>query len=222
MSPPASILFIGDSITFHSPREHLGWDGAWGMAASAQKRDYVHRFYARLCESQTAQPPKLFVSGRVAGTEQAKGRIDGHLTSLEKYRALAADLIIVQLGENELDHEVTPDTFEAPYERLVRGASASHKPLILCTGVWRDGPTADTCNDMIKAVCQRTGAVFVPVAPIRAAAAVTAAHGLFANTAVADHPGDRGHELYAKALWNAFAPHLAPSVKHQEKHDARL
>ena len=36
------VLFVGNSITRHGPREDIGWDGDWGMAASSLENDYLH------------------------------------------------------------------------------------------------------------------------------------------------------------------------------------
>ena len=36
------VLFVGNSITLHSPRPQIGWTSNWGMAASARDKDYVH------------------------------------------------------------------------------------------------------------------------------------------------------------------------------------
>ena len=36
------ILFLGNSITMHSPNPSIGWTNNWGMAASGMGNDYVH------------------------------------------------------------------------------------------------------------------------------------------------------------------------------------
>lgn len=42
------ILFLGNSSTFHPPRDEVDWQGNWGMAASAADKDYVHLLVTKL------------------------------------------------------------------------------------------------------------------------------------------------------------------------------
>ena len=36
------ILIVGNSITYHAPKEDIDWNNSWGMAASRAENDYVH------------------------------------------------------------------------------------------------------------------------------------------------------------------------------------
>lgn len=44
------VLFWRASVTKHTPNEALAWTGNWGMAASSEDKDYVHRTVAKLEE----------------------------------------------------------------------------------------------------------------------------------------------------------------------------
>ncbi len=44
------VLFLGNSITLHEPAPAIGWNNAWGMAASAREKDYVHILLSHLRE----------------------------------------------------------------------------------------------------------------------------------------------------------------------------
>lgn len=37
------ILFAGNSMAWHAPKDDIGWSGDWGMAASKREKDYVHQ-----------------------------------------------------------------------------------------------------------------------------------------------------------------------------------
>ncbi len=202
------VLFVGDSITLHPPSESLGWTGNWGMAASAPEKDYAHLFYAKICGAQPK--PELIISGRDVAVG---GRIDQNLANLDRLKAVGADLIVIQLGENEREKDM--GTFEELYERLIAGLKGDRNPLILCTGVWN--PTAKSApagtenpkskDAMIRRVCERQGAFFVPIVPAPPGSAA-----LFdkrsTNAGVNWHPGDKGMQHYADALWSVAAPLL--------------
>ena len=50
------ILFLGNSITQHGPKEAIGWNGNSGMAASSLDKDYVHILLRSLAEITGSTP----------------------------------------------------------------------------------------------------------------------------------------------------------------------
>ena len=57
---PQRILFVGNSITLHNPSPKIGWTGKWGMAASAESKDYVHLVVQAL-EKKSGHKPEFRV-----------------------------------------------------------------------------------------------------------------------------------------------------------------
>lgn len=46
------VIFVGNSITLHGVKADIGWNNEWGMAASTEKNDYVHRLMSAICEKK--------------------------------------------------------------------------------------------------------------------------------------------------------------------------
>ena len=199
------VLFVGDSITKSAPQvAKLGWGGNWGMAASAEDKDYVHLFLKRLAQEQGGVMPESLVAGGRGGKIPDKVAIKQQLTDFK------ADLAIVQLGENDAEN-VTVEGFQKPYEELLQAIRAGNPDAkIICMGVWsppRGNPTKDK---FIKAACEAYGATF---ADMRAANAVpenkAEAENRFTHKGVNWHPGDKGMEAYAHAIWAALTGQAA-------------
>ena len=53
------VLFLGNSITKHGPKADIDWSGNWGMAASAEAKDYVHLVTKALTDKAGAAPEVL-------------------------------------------------------------------------------------------------------------------------------------------------------------------
>ncbi|MBL8992716.1 MAG: hypothetical protein JNM63_05205, partial [Spirochaetia bacterium] len=193
-APVKKIFFIGDSITKHGPSEKLGWSGNHGMAASSEEKDYPHLLVSRFASAQGSKP-ELLVHAVGGGT------IAGKLSSLEPIQTAGADMVVVQLGEN--DRESTEEAFEKPYENLVTAIKKSMPTAkLFCLSVWKGSEEKDA---MIQVVCRRQGAVYVDMVPFwKDPAGSAEAEKRFSNGGVNWHPGDKGMQSYADALWKAF------------------
>jgi hypothetical protein len=196
-----SILVVGNSITYHAPVPEIGWTGNWGMAATTEGNDYVHRLASRIALQQGSMPTiQIHATGG--------GTLAGKLADAANLSAMHAELIIVQMGEN--DTTVNYSGFQKPYDDLVALLqNANPQSHIVCTGVWKS-PSRDA---LIKTVCTNRA---VPLANISGVwpdiANCAASTGLWTNTGVGWHPSDSGMEGYANAIWNAFDFELVNST----------
>lgn len=204
-----AVLFVGNSITQHAPASELGWHGRWGMAASKAENDYVHLLIARMTEAQGAAP--RFLVHALGG-----GTIAGKLEDTEALSTMArqADLIVVQMGEN--DHQQTADAFARPYEAMLRLLrDAAPKARIVCTGVWAPPGGNGTKDRFIRELCADLGFAFADLsAANRDPGNRAGSTGLWTHAGVNWHPSDAGMRAYSDAIWSALtaSPTGKPSV----------
>ena len=138
---PASvrkIRFLGNSITLHGPKADIGWTGNWGMAASAEDKDYVHLVTSALAR-QTGVAPQITVRN-IADFERnyATHGVDAQLNDAFDFDP---DLVVLAIGENvpALDSEVAKAKFKAGVMSILRCALAKRHPLVVVRSCfWTD------------------------------------------------------------------------------------
>lgn len=208
-------LAIGDSITLHGPKPDLQWTGeARGMAASELSKDYVHVLEAKLKSKNPAHAADIKVVGRIG--KLSAGTVDQMTTVLDELSAWGADLVTVQLGENDHLKDIGEEGFEQRYRMLIDSLlSNTKRPTIVCTGVWAPGsgvnpsqPTEYPKNSepakkdaIIEKICQEKGLRFVRIA---AAANDKANYGWGETNGVKWHPNDAGMQAYADAIFGTL------------------
>ena len=203
-APVSSILFIGDSITLHSPAAQLGWEGRWGMAASREDLDYVHRLVARFAKTQ-GKAPAFVVHAEGGGTIAGKLQNPERITQLAK----GANLIVLQLGEN--DREVTVAGFQEPYDELIKTVrQANPAARIICLGTWAPPSGSPVKDNFIRDLCARNHLSFADTTeankdPLNRALST----GQWTHAGVNWHPSDAGMDAYAAAIWKAYTADVA-------------
>jgi len=195
------VLFLGNSITLHGPLAEIGWAGNWGMAASAEDKDYVHLLTARIAQAAGAKPEVRVRN--IADFERQYGTFDV-ATGLKAEIEFKPDLVVVAIGENvpALDTETAKAAYAAAFARLLTQLKQAGSPaLFVRSSFWPD-PAKD---DLMKRASAGAGATFIDIASLgREEANAARSERKIDHAGVAAHPGDRGMQAIADAIWAAI------------------
>lgn len=193
-----TILFLGNSITLHSPAPQIGWNANWGMAASSEDKDFVHQLSKKIEHQQETQP-KLIVRN-IADFERSLSQYDipKQLTEVFKDKP---ELIIIAIGENvpDLATEEKQIEFRDSFDKLLQFAKTHSSATILVRSCFWANEVKDRIMHEQSKAAELT---FVEIGHLGADPRNRAsAERDFTHAGVAGHPGDRGMAEIADALW---------------------
>lgn len=195
------VLFLGNSITKHGPKKDIDWSGNWGMAASAEPKDYAHVFTKALTEKQGIAPEILVKN--IADFERASGGYDV-AAKLKDAIAFQADLIILAIGENVPGLKTAEEKaqLQEAIARLLATLQGTHKPTILVRSCF----WADAAKDQaLRRACAAVSGVFVNISALgKDEKNYARSERPFKHAGVANHPGDAGMAAIADALMTAL------------------
>lgn len=205
------ILFLGNSITLHAPAEPIGWKGNWGMAASAQQKDYVHLVAQSLSES--IQPASSIPSTKITTPTvmvQNIAEFEGQYATYpveEKLRTFLdfkPGIVVVAIGENvpPLTSDESKKQFFTSVSKLLRTFRANEDPTIIVRSCfWPDAAK----DQILKRAATDVGGIFVDIGKLSQNEANYArSERKFARADVASHPGDKGMKAIAEAIVDAI------------------
>jgi alpha-galactosidase len=145
------LVAFGNSITLHLPDASIGWSGVWGMAASAQAKDYAH---------VTAAAMNLkVIAMNVGGVESGSNGPD--LKAVASAGIDPKTIVIVELGDNVPDSDSGVLYFAASYDTLLN-AMPSHLKLVCVSTFW-ERPSVDA---VIKYQCDTHGGLYTYIGDI--------------------------------------------------------
>lgn len=180
-SPTVRILFAGNSITRHRPvRMHKG---DWGMAASAEGADYVHRTVRLYAEQTGVQVDFRLAHLDVPWTDE----IPVYEQAIADF---APDVVVLQVGDNAKD--MSEDDYKPLLRQIIE--LAGNRRVVL-TGVWYGG-WKEAWNAAVAS--EYANVLFVPINDIRSDA--TVADAACHDDPICSHPGDAGMLAIAERL----------------------
>ena len=186
------ILVLGNSITRHGPCVEIGWEGDWGMAASAPEKDYVHRLYAMLTESGQ----DIFMRIHQCAFWERNFLKEDILSYYEEEKAFEADIIIFRLGENVAQEDKF--YFKEALEKFITYLRPNGGKVIFTTCFWPN----TIIDQAIEEFAKEQKEICINCA--FSADEKNMALGQFAHEGVAMHPSDSGMEKIAKAIFKVL------------------
>lgn len=192
------VVFLGNSITLHREAPKIGWHHVWGMAASAEEKDYVH-IVIREIEKRTGRKADVRIRN-LAGFERDSAHFDD--AANQDLVDFAPEILVVALGENvpELQTPEEQAAYGAAFRKLLDlfMQNGAH-PKTVVRGVFWPNEWKD---QQMREAAEACGATFVKAA--FASDDSMRALGLFEHEGVQSHPGDKGMAAIAQCIITAL------------------
>lgn len=195
------VLFLGNSITKHGPKPDIGWTNNFGMAASAEEKDFVHLVTAGLAKKWGAAPETMVRS--LVDFERGYAAYDA-TEKLKEPVAFGADLIVIAIGENVPGFKSDADKqqFAGKFLAVLTELAGNRHPAIFVRSCFWANATKD---QILKQACQKIGGVFVDISPLaKDETNYARSERKIAHAGVANHPGDKGMKALADAILGAI------------------
>lgn len=195
------VLFLGNSITKHGPKADIDWSGNWGMAASAEAKDYVHLVAKAITEKQAAAPEVLVKN--IADFERAYVGYDiaGKLKEAIDFKA---DLVILAIGENVPGLKTPEDKakLQESVIKLLTTLKGDRKPTIIVRSCFWANAAKD---EALRGACAAVSGIHVDISALsKDEKNYARSERPYKHAGVANHPGDAGMAAIARALMEAL------------------
>lgn len=203
------VLFLGNSTALHGVACDIGWSNRWGMAASAEAKDYVH-LTTRGIERNLGVKVDMRVRN-VAGFERGfrTWNVD---RELKDEIAFKPDYVICGFGGNarNLDKDDNAAAMGKSIDQLLgkfRTREGKTPKFLVCGSFWPNR----ILDEILVGAAARVGAPFVK--SDFAGREGMWAKGRFWHKGVEGHPGDAGMAERARRILETLFPQPLPVWK---------
>lgn len=191
------IVFLGNSMALHAPREEIGWPHFWGMAASAREKDYVHLVMAA---ARKEHPEASFRIAQCAQWERAYWEGTDILSQYKHIAQWNADVIIAMLGANCPVGRLDEYPLAPAYGKLLDFFNPHGTARLIIVTLFWPVPQKDAA---IREAARGRG-VLVEIGHLGSDRENLALER-FEHQGVGMHPGDLGMRRIAEAMLGAVA-----------------
>jgi hypothetical protein len=183
------VLILGNSITYTAANPSLGWNGSWGMAATAADSDYVHRL--------TVKFQQINNNCKVTALDILPFEPDFATYNLDSalltYKNTNPDLVIIRIGEDVPDGFDTA-LFDTKYAALVNYFKASNPNVkIFAAGSFWAGK--DAVDAIMKKYSPFLSLSYLSSDP------TNESYGLYSSPGIEQHPSNKGMKAISDAIW---------------------
>ena len=199
-----SVVCVGNSITEHAPSLGIGWENNWGMAASSADKDYVS-----VLENMIAMEyPEYYVDVNISAAYPFEKSVSTSLdydytqvlessigVDIKKYNP---DVITFQWGDNVKN--CTRDSYAYALGQVVDYCRKVKPDMALIFSQHFYGSSGDDKCLAVEDVAKAKGVSYVKLYPL----CITENKAFKEypdKTAFNSHPGDKGMEAIADAIW---------------------
>ena len=202
------VLIYGNSIALHGPKPDIGWTNDWGMAASAQERDFAHLVVAGL-EAKLGKRADFHIRN-LAALERNFTTNVATVAEISADVAWRPDYLVIAIGENVRNIGAA----DAPAYRkfladIARPFAVGGSRIVMRAPFWANAAKAKCTEEAADDV----GAVYVDASSL-GGKDENKAKGLFWHGGVANHPGDLGMRRLADLILAGFAaPRVARTIR---------
>ncbi len=188
--PVTSVVVLGNSITYSPANPSIGWNGNWGMAASAVDKDYIHLLTAHL---KATNPASTLAFTNIAAFENNFDTYN--FDDLKSLRDAKPNILILRIGEN-VTRSGTADSvlFDKKYADLINYFKTNNPQLkILAVGsVW---PQRELANTVMRKYSD-----FISLVSLQSDLS-NFAFGLYPDPGIQAHPSDKGMNAISDQIW---------------------
>jgi Secretion system C-terminal sorting domain len=195
---PLRVAILGNSIVGHGPAPNIGWNGDWGMAASAKEKDFVRLIEKDLKAISTSIEVKELNIADFEKNYQGYKLDNPNLNTIKNF---TPDILVIRIGENLEDWNLDIPNFHKYLKDLVNYVASNRPIRVIVTNSFWSSATRDYA---FQSFIEKNNYRFVDLSGLYAVSTNTA-QGLFTDIGVQRHPSDKGMQAIKDRIWKELS-----------------